>query len=199
MSFSAGVGAAKGGIGDGVNYCFVPSLSQFRVHAFASGLISAIAHSPKFDIRGFSADARMASDQFDAGTLSMSVNASGLELVDEVRDSDRRQIYKVMHNEVLESAIYPEIAYQGRWSVAKPLGNDSYDVRIDGFLKLHGVKRAHSFDARVTLGPDTCRAHGQFIVLQSEYGINTVSIASSTLKLQDSLKFSFFLVGKRNY
>lgn len=196
---AAGMGMVKSGPGETTNYHFAASSSQFRVHAFASGLISAIAHSPKFEIRGYVAAAQVLSKTFEAGTLSLSVNTSGLELIDDVRESDRRQIYRIMHNEVLESAIYPDITFQGRWVVSEKLGNDTYSVRVDGSLLLHGVKRSHAFEARVTLGPETCRVHGQFIVLQSEYGINIASIAGSTLKLQDMLKFSFFLIGRRDH
>ena len=39
-----------------VRYAIDPKASQFTVQAFASGLISAVAHSPKIAIRGYTAD-----------------------------------------------------------------------------------------------------------------------------------------------
>ena len=102
-----------------------------------------------------------------------------------------------MHSEVLESSKYPEVVFDGRWVVSGNPGRDVYSVKVDGSLRLHGVTNSHGFDARVTIGPETFRAHGEFMVFQRDYGINTASVAGSTLKLRDELKFSFFVVGRK--
>jgi len=197
MNWSAGAAVSRSKSNEVVNYNIDARSSQFRVHAFASGLIAAVAHSPKFEIRDWVAETKAVPTKLEAGTLRVSVNASGLELVDEVRESERREIYRVMHSEVLETSKFPDIVFDGRWVVSDNPGRDIYAVKAEGSLRLHGVTNTHTFDARVTFGPDSFRAHGEFMVFQGDYGINTASIAGSTLKLRDELKFSFFVVGRK--
>jgi len=48
--------------GTSVSCAIDPRASQFTVQAFASGLISAVAHSPKIAIREWSADVRFVPD-----------------------------------------------------------------------------------------------------------------------------------------
>jgi polyisoprenoid-binding protein YceI len=198
MNWGLGVAPAQGGPEKAVSYTIDPKSSQFRVHAFASGLISAVAHSPKFDIRGYAAEATAVPSRLESGTLRLSVSPSGLELVDEVRESERREIYRVMHAEVLETSKFPDIVFDGRWVVSANPGRDVYAVKVDGSLRLHGITNSHAFDARVTFGPDSFRAHGEFMVFQRDYGINIASVAGSTLKLRDELKFTFFVVGRKS-
>jgi polyisoprenoid-binding protein YceI len=197
MNWGAGTATAQTKRNEVVNYNIDPRSSQFRVHAFASGLISAVAHSPKFDIRGYIGEAKAVPDKLESGSLRVTVNPSDLELVDQVRESERREIYRVMHNEVLESSRFPEVVFDGRWMVSGSPGRDVYSVKVDGSLRLHGVTNSHAFDARVTIGPDSFRAHGEFMVFQRDYGINIASVAGSTLKLRDELKFSFFVIGRK--
>ena len=197
MNWGAGTGAAESRPNEVANYSIDARSSQFRVHAFASGLISAVAHSPKFDIRGYIAEATAVPDKIESGNVRLTVNPNDLDLVDQVRESERREIYRVMHSEVLESSKYPEVVFDGRWVVSGHPGRDVYSVKVDGSLRLHGVTNSHAFDARVTIGPDSFRAHGEFMVFQRDYGINIASVAGSTLKLRDELKFSFFVVGRK--
>lgn len=197
MSWTKGPGVGYAKIGENEDYTIDAKASHLRVHAFASGLIAAVAHSPKFEIREWVGLTQLSGEHPDKGPLHVTVNPSGLDLVDEVRESERREIYRVMHNEVLETSKFPDIVFDGQWRIADRPGHDQYRVNVDGSLRLHGVTSTHAFEARVTLGPDTFRAHGEFIVFQREYGINTASIAGSTLRLRYELKFSFFVVGRK--
>jgi hypothetical protein len=70
-------------------------------------------------------------------------------------------------------------------------------VNVEGRLALHGVTNGQSFFSQVAFGVDTFRAYGEFSLLQSDYGIRIASIAGGTLKLQDELKFSFYVVGRK--
>jgi hypothetical protein len=49
----------------------------------------------------------------------------------------------------------------------------------------------------VALGVDTFRAYGEFTLLQSDYSIKIASLAGATLKLQDELKFVFYVIGRK--
>ena len=197
MSWTKGTGVGYAKVGENEDYVIDAKASHLRVHAFASGLIAAVAHSPKFEIREWMGETQLSSNNLDKGPIRITVNPSALDLVDEVRESERREIYRVMHSEVLETSKFPEIVFDGQWRVADHPGRDQYTVNVEGSLRLHGVTSTHMFEARVTLGPDSFRAHGEFIVFQREYGINTASIAGSALRLRDELKFSFFVVGRK--
>src|SRR5215470_13282755 len=135
MNWGTGTALTPGKSNEFGNYSIDARSSQFRVHAFASGLISAVAHSPKFEIREWIGEAAATPQQLNSGTLRVTVNPSGLELVDEVREGERREIYRVMHNEVLETSRYPEIVFDGRWHVHANPGKDVYLVKAEGSLR----------------------------------------------------------------
>jgi hypothetical protein len=64
-------------------------------------------------------------------------------------------------------------------------------------LALHGITNSHAFFAQVAFGVDSFRAYGEFTLLQTDYGIKIASVAGGTLKLQDELKFTFYVVGRK--
>jgi polyisoprenoid-binding protein YceI len=197
LASGTGFGRSSEQLGQLVQYALDAKNSQFRVHAFASGLISAVAHSPKLEIRKWIAEAEFVPATLERGGLRITIDPSGLELIDEVRESDRREIYRIMHAEVLESARFPQIVFEGPLKGSRQTSRDVYEVSIQGCLCLHGVTHSQAIDARVSFGDNTFRAHGEFVLFQSDYGINIASIGDSTLKLRDELKFSFFVVGRK--
>lgn len=171
--------------------------SQFTVQAFASGLISVVAHSPKIAIRDWAAEAHFIPGSLGEASLKVRAKASSLEVLDELRDSDFRQLQNVMHKEVLESARYPEFAFESSDIGVDKLKDDLFRVNITGKLTLHGVTNPQSFFAQVAFSETTLRAYGEFTVLQTDYGLSIASIAGGTLKLQDQLKCSFYVVGRK--
>lgn len=46
-------------------------------------------------------------------------------------------------------------------------------------------------------GEDAIRAQGSFSLLQSDYGLLTASVAGGSIKLKDELKFSYFILARR--
>jgi hypothetical protein len=73
----------------------------------------ALAHRPKFAIRRWKADAKFVPATFENGTLPITIDPEGLELIDEVSDSGRREIYRIMSNEILETARFLEVVFEG--------------------------------------------------------------------------------------
>jgi polyisoprenoid-binding protein YceI len=179
-----------------VTYAMDPRASQFTVQAFASGLISVVAHSPKIAIRDWTAEAQFVPGTLANANLKVKVKASSLEVVDEIRESDRRELHRVMYNEVLETGRFPDIAFDSSQIRAERQKEDLYRVSVDGTLSLHGVTRPHSFFGQVAFGVDSFRAYGEFTLLQSEFNIRIASIAGGTMKLQDEVKFSFYVVAR---
>ena len=66
--------------------------SQFTVQAFASGLAAAVAHSPKIAIREWSGEARFTPGSLGDASIKVRIKAASLEVLDEMRDSDRREL-----------------------------------------------------------------------------------------------------------
>jgi polyisoprenoid-binding protein YceI len=181
-----------------VRYVVDPRASQFTVQAFASGLISAIAHSPKISIRGYTAETTFVPGTLANAKLKVIVKSNTLEVLDEMREADRREIHRVMFDEVLESKRYPEIVFESTSISGDKLKENLNRVNVEGRLVLHGVTSHQSFFCQVAFGDDSFRAYGEFTLLQSEYGIRIASIAGGTLKLQDELRFSFYVVGRKS-
>jgi polyisoprenoid-binding protein YceI len=181
----------------GVRYVIDTRASQFTVQAFASGLIAAVAHSPKIAIREWSGEIRVDSSMSRSGSLQVKIRAASLEVLDELRDADRRELHRVMNQEVLETSRYPEVLYESTDFKSDKLREDLYRVSIGGKLSLHGISNSHAFTTQVAMAADTARAYGDFTLRQSDYDIRIASIAGGTLKLQDELKFSFYVVARR--
>ena len=87
--------------------------------------------------------------------------------------------------------------YDGTEVQAEKLRDDLYRLNVRGRLTLHGVSNDQDFVAQASLGVDSARAYGAFTLLQSDYNIRIASIAGGTLKLQDELKFSFYVVARK--
>jgi len=180
-----------------VRYAIDPRASQFTVQAFASGLISAVAHSPKIAIRGYSGDVSFVPGTLADAKLKIVVKTATLEVLDELRDADRKELHRVMNDEVLESKRFPEAVFESTNISGDRLKDNLNRVNVEGRLALHGASNGQSFFSQVAFGVDSFRAYGEFSLLQSDYGIRIASIAGGTLKLQDELKFSFYVVGRK--
>lgn len=182
---------------DVVRYAIDPKASQFTVQAFASGLISVVAHSPKIAIRSWTGEVRFIPETLSDAQLKVVIKPSSLEVLDEIRDSERRELHRVMYDEVLETRLYPEVLFESSRISADREKDSLFRVNVEGQLSLHGSSNGIAFFSQVAFGVDTFRAHGEFTLLQTDYGIKIASIAGGTLKLQDELKFRFYVVGRK--
>jgi|SRR5579859_2896384 len=180
-----------------VRYAIDPKASQFTVQAFASGLISAVAHSPKIAIRDWSGTVNFVADTLSDAKMKVVIKASALEVLDELRETDRRELHRVMNDDVLETKRFPEVVFESSTIGADRQKDSLYRVNVEGKLSLHGVTNGQTFISQVAFGVDSFRAHGEFTLLQTDYGIRVASIAGGTLKLQDELKFRFYVVGRK--
>ena len=61
-----------------VRYAIDPKASQFTVQAFASGLISAVAHSPKIAIREWTGTVNFIPDTLSDAKLKVVIKTSSL-------------------------------------------------------------------------------------------------------------------------
>jgi polyisoprenoid-binding protein YceI len=180
-----------------VQYVVDSKVSQFTVQAFANGMIAVVAHSPKIAIRDWSGEARFVPDSLKEAYLLVKGKTDSLEVLDELREDDRRQIHRIMKQEVLEVPRFPTFTFESTSVDSQRQKESLFRVAVSGRLTLHGMTNDHSFVAQVAFGVDSFRAYGEFTILQTDYGIRIASIAGGTLKLQDELKCSFYVVAKK--
>lgn len=180
-----------------VQYAVDTKASQFTVQAFASGLISAVAHSPKIAIRDWTGDVTFHPETLADARLRVVGKTSSFQVLDELRENDRRELHRIMYNEVLETGRFPDVIFESSSIHVSKIRESLFRANVEGRLSLHGITNSHSFFAQVALGVDSFRAHGEFTLLQSDYEMQIASIAGATLRLQDELKFTFYVVGRK--
>lgn len=171
--------------------------SRFTVQAFATGLLSAMGHNPTIGIRRFSAQVEFDPDALDAAGLRLTIEAGSLEVLDDVRERDRREMEKIMKDDLVEVTKYPQILYEASDIAVARIDNALYSATISGSLNFHGVTRIQPIAARITDSGEMLRISGDFALRQSDFQIKPISVAGGALKLKDELKFTFELIARR--
>ena len=167
------------------------------MRVFATGFLASFGHSPTLAVRDFSGEARFSPDAPDQAGLLLKIRADSLSVTDDMSDKDRRELERTMNQQVLESSRYPEIVFESAKTSVNRTGDDQYFVNVVGSLSLHGVTNSQSVAAQIALTGDLLRAHGEFPVLQSAYGIKPVSVAGGGLKVKDEIKCAFDIVARK--
>lgn len=180
-----------------VRYQLDARASQFTVQAFANGLVAAVAHSPKIAIRDWQGEVQFIPGTLSGASVRVRIKADSLQVLDEMRDDDRNKLQRVMNEEVLETARFPEVKFDSSEISAEKQNENLFRVRMIGRLTLHGVSGNLTLNAQVAMGVDSFRAYGEFLLMQSDYQIPIAAIAGGTLRLRDELKFSFYVVGRK--
>jgi polyisoprenoid-binding protein YceI len=180
-----------------VRYILDPASSRFTVQAFAGGMLSGLGHSPTFAIREFTGELRFMPGTFADASFHLTVKADSLTVADSVSPKDRAEIEGQMRQEVLETAIYPEILFQSGEITADRVADSWYRLRLKGELRLHGVKRQQPVDAQLRILDDQVRLSGRCTLSLSAYRIKLVSALGGLIKLKDELKFDFDLAGRK--
>ena len=165
--------------------------SRFVVQVEASGLLSVFGHNPVIAVCGFGGDAQFDPEAINRASVLILVQANSLAVAGEVTEKDRPEIERMMRDEVLETARYPEIVFMSTSVSLNQVADAGYQARITGSLSLHGVTRNHSMGAHVMVNGNSLRAQGEFPLRQSDYNIKQVSVMGGTLKVKDEVKLSF--------
>jgi polyisoprenoid-binding protein YceI len=172
--------------------------SRFTVQAFASGILSAMGHNPKIGIRTFSGAVEFNAETLKGGAFLLTVQSASLAVQDDISDKDRREIERLMKEDVLEVARYPEIRYEAATIAVSRVDGSLYSATLNGNLSLHGVTRGQPITARIVTFGEMLRASGDFTLRQSDYQIKPISVAGGALKLKDEVKFSFEMVAREH-
>jgi polyisoprenoid-binding protein YceI len=171
--------------------------SRFTVRAAAAGLLSAFGHNPTIAIREFSGEARFSAAAPAQTSLTLRAATASLVVQDDISDKDRREIERVMREEVLQVAKFPEVVFTSTGAAVTQIGDSRFRVDLTGTLALHGVTRPLRIAAQIFPSGDMLRAQGEFPLRQTDYDITLVSVAGGTLKLKDELNFSFDIVARK--
>jgi polyisoprenoid-binding protein YceI len=174
-------------------YLIESGVSRFTVRGVASGLLSGLGHNPVVAIPDFAGDARWDPDAPQKASLRLKIRAASLTVQNDIGDKDRREMERVMREEVLETGKYPDIVFESTAVSANPNGR----VEIEGNLTLHGVARRERVTAQLAVTGDVLRAFGDFSIRQTDYRIKLASVAGGALKLKDELKFNFDVVAHK--
>jgi polyisoprenoid-binding protein YceI len=177
-------------------YLLDQSASVFTVRVIPTGMLASFGHSPTLAIRGLSGEARFSPDRPDDASLALRVRADSLEVIDDIKSSDRREIEETTKQSVLQTDKYPEIAFESTRVAVKQVSQGRYQANIDGNLALHGVTQAVSVPSQVVVSGDTLRASGEFTISQKQFEIKPVKVAAGALTLKDELKFKFDIVAR---
>jgi polyisoprenoid-binding protein YceI len=171
--------------------------SRFTVQAFAMGLLARMGHNPVIGIRDFSGELQFNPDKLEAGSFRLVIKSASLSVQNDISDKDLREIERLMNQEVLEAAKFPEIVYEATSISVTKMSDMLCSATLNGNLTLHGVTRNQTIVVRVALLGSMLRASGDFTLDQTDYNIKLVSVAGGALKLKDELKFSFEMVARR--
>jgi polyisoprenoid-binding protein YceI len=181
-----------------VQYPIDPAASRFTVQAFATGLLSVFGHSPTIGIRDYEGQIQFVPDTHENGFVRVVVQVGAMEVLDEMKNEDRKKLEQTMFDEVLDVKHFPTALFESKDVAVQKLDNSEVlRAHVTGDLTFHGMTQMHSFDARVTPMGTMLRISGDFALRQSDYGIKPVSFAGGGLRLKDEVKFRFELVARR--
>jgi polyisoprenoid-binding protein YceI len=182
-----------------VQFAFDARASLFTVQAFASGIAAVVAHSPKFAVRDFSGSIVFSPDSLEDSSLDLIIQSNSLDLMDDVRATERKEIERVMFAEVLETHKYPTVRFRSTRVTGLRASENMFRLNVTGDLNLHGVTRTVPLESQVMVGEETLKAQGSFSVRQSDFGLKIASVAGGSLTLKDEIKSGYFIAAKRQH
>jgi polyisoprenoid-binding protein YceI len=165
--------------------------SRLIVETETSGLSSMFAHDHRIEAREFSGSVTFVRQPTVSGALELNVVAASLFLAEPDSTGERQAIESALREDVLETAKYPTISFKTKSAVLERRGDGTYDARLTGELKLHGVKRPMTIPARIAMLSGKLRAIGVFELRQSDFNITPFSFVSGTVAIKDRLTVSF--------
>jgi polyisoprenoid-binding protein YceI len=170
--------------------------SRLTVRGYAGGMLKGLGHDPVLEVREFTGNAHFDPETPEQAAVRLAIKAASLEVQNNASDKDRREMKRVMDEEILEVAEYPEILFVSD-KVTVGTGGTFVRAQIQGVLALHGVRRPLTIAAQVIRAADSLRANGEFAILQTDYRIKLASVAGGALKLKDELKFAFDIAARQ--
>jgi polyisoprenoid-binding protein YceI len=168
--------------------------SRFIVETETTGLSAMFAHDHQIGVRDFTGQATFTRDNAKGASLTLTVQASSLYLLGENEIGQRQAIESALREDVLETAKYPQIAFTSKSVTSERRGDGTFDVRLTGDLKLHGVKKQITIPARISVEGGILHAIGVIELRQTDFKITPFSFVSGSVGIRDVVTLSFDIV-----
>jgi polyisoprenoid-binding protein YceI len=172
--------------------------SQFFAEAEAAGVLAVLGHNHKFQVRDFEGTVGVPSNALQSASLSVSIVADSLTLVDKVSDDDRKEIEGTMKQKVLETSKFPKISFRSVSVTAGSSGDASSRLGVVGDLWLHGVGHSVTIPVTVVQEADSLRVTGTMKLRQTDYGMTPVTAVAGTIRVKDEVTISFDIIAIRS-
>lgn len=172
--------------------------SLFTVHPFATGLGAALSHGLRIAVRDFTGEIRFVPGALEKANIRMKIKTDSLSVMDDMKESDRREIETMMKAQVFRSTEHPFIEFRSSSIKPHKTMENHYRLEVAGDLTLNGILCPQSFEATVVLGTDSIRANGQFQVKQSDYRIPLITAGAGLIKVHDQVKLHFYMVAQKD-
>ncbi|MEP6568901.1 MAG: YceI family protein [Acidobacteriota bacterium] len=175
------------------------SKSKFIAHAQRGGLLWFKGHEHLVAAREFSGEAQLNADSLAASSLQLLVKTSSMTETNDAFTAQQKEIINgELRDIVLEPAKYPEIVFKSTSVKGKALGANQYDLKIAGDLTLHGMTHSIVIPVKVTVSGTDLRAVGDFSINRSEFNVKATSAFHGLVRVRNTVKFTFDIVGQRN-
>src|SRR5579872_5229888 len=112
------------------SYVLDAGMSRFLVKASASGLLSAFGHNPTIAIRSFTGEAWFRPQSPELSSLRIVIDATALVVTNDTNDKDRREMERIMKEEVLETARFPQIRFDSSGIEASQIAPGMFAMKM---------------------------------------------------------------------
>ena len=163
-----------------------------------AGLLSVLAHDHIIGIRGYSGRVFISPRGIADSGLELQIDTRSLVVLDEkVSAGDRAKITRSMHDEVLESARFPEARFRSTGVTGITEGRDG-EVRFQlaGELTLHGVTRSVVLPVTLRRLAGELRASGRYVLKQTDFGIRPYSTAGGAIRVKNEVVIDFQITAR---
>ncbi|MGA1998588.1 MAG: YceI family protein [Terriglobales bacterium] len=99
-----------------------------------------------------------------------------------------------MHQQVLESATYPDITFQPQHVIGKIPGAGASQLEIQGLMTMHGQTHAMTATGAVQINGDQVSADLRFVVPYQQWGMKNPSVL--LLRVSDKVEITVHAVGR---
>jgi polyisoprenoid-binding protein YceI len=172
------------------------SQSKFVAHALAGGLLWFKGHNHLVVVRDFTGEAQLTPTSISPASLLINAKtATMVETSSEFTEPQKQIINKELREIVLLPDQYPEITFRSTNVTGKEIGNNQYDLKVEGDLTLHGVTRRIKIPTRVTVTGNELRAQGEFNINRSDFNVKATSAMHGLIRVRNRVKFTFDITG----
>lgn len=168
--------------------------SRLMIHAGTAGAFGFAGHSHEIAARIIKGTVRGSAENPESSSVEITVKSDSLEETEQFSAKDLTTINTKMKDEVLEVSKYPDIVFKSSKVALTKRNANSYEIRVDGDLSLHGISKPISIPMTVRLNGSSLKATGQFTILRDDFNINTASAGGGTVKVSKELKVSIEIV-----